>query len=31
VLKIRNVTGPEVDAVLGNIPDQEIIDLRDVF
>jgi acetoin utilization protein AcuB len=30
VLKIRNVTGPEVDAVLGNIPDQEIIDLRDV-
>jgi acetoin utilization protein AcuB len=30
VLKIRNVTGPEVDTVLGNIPDQEIIDLRDV-
>lgn len=30
VLKIRRVTCPEVDAALNNIPDQEIIDLRDV-
>jgi acetoin utilization protein AcuB len=30
VLKIRKVSCPEVDAALSNIPDQEIIDLRDV-
>lgn len=30
VLKIRRVSGPDVETALGNIPDQEIIDLRDV-
>lgn len=30
VLKISRVSCPEVEAVLSNIPDQEIIDLRDV-
>ena len=30
VLKIRRVSRPDVEAVLGGIPDQEIIDLRDV-
>ena len=29
ILKIRRASCPDVDAVLGNIPDQEIIDLRD--